>query len=100
MIAAAGVKPRAGDVEEIGERLSDPGPAVVLVGDRIDAEFGDEFSKSSGERVARTFQSACARQFGPPQTGTQTGRGSSRSTTSMISSEPGESLPSPTAVMP
>ena len=42
VIGAARVDARAGDVEEIGKRLADPRPAIVLIGDGVDAEFGDE----------------------------------------------------------
>ena len=42
VIRAAVVNAGARDVEQLGKVLADPGPAVVLIGDRIDAQLGDE----------------------------------------------------------
>ena len=80
------------------------GPAapieVVAFGDEENVRFPTNLSTSSGLRSCFTFQRAWASVLAPPQTVTQTGRGSSRSTTAMIQFEPSESLPSPTPFMP
>ena len=48
VIGAAGVHARAGDVEEARECFSQPRSAVVLVGDRVDPQFGDELLQGLG----------------------------------------------------
>ena len=55
---------------------------------------------SAGVRVVRTWSSACASVFAPPQTLIHSGLGSSRSAARTTSSAPADILSGPTAAMP
>ena len=101
VIGATGIEAGADDVEQVGKILAQstdrcrPGRRWCRRG-----AWRRTWPAASGVRVARTFHSAWASTFGPPQTGTQSGRGSSRSSARIRASEPAESLPSPTPCMP
>ena len=61
VVRAARVHARARDVEESGERLPNPRSAVVLIGDRVDAEPADERRERSPASAWRAPSTAPAR---------------------------------------
>ena len=91
---------RHGDVVERRELAAEPRSRIVLIGDGVDAQPGDERVDVSGRPGRAACCSACASVLAPPHTAIQSGRGSGLAAAPRISSAPGDMRSGPTACIP